>query len=376
VTATAVHAGSPGIIFLDQSIPAGGLTPDEIAELGDLFDAHLFPIDTTLFGRPSDVDGNGAVFILLSDAVNALSGDCGGGVIAGYFLARDLLPGEPGSNGAEILYARVPDPASATCPQGRDEVIRSLPPLLLHELQHLINFGERVVTRGGVAEDGWLNEGLSHYAEEVGGRLVPPGPLLGDAPSRAAQFQQADIENAASYLLDPRDHYLVSPRSSAGSLPERGAQWLFLRWLVDHYDDSSGPNGSVLTRALVSGSETGARNVELRTGASFAELSGLWLLALYLDDLPGFVGDDTRLGFRSLDLRATMAQVYPRYPLGPDTTSGGRYGRTGVLHGGSGTHLLLVQPPEGSEVRLRLTAPDGRLLADDLGAQFAVARLR
>ena len=37
----------------------------------------------------------------------------------------------------------------------------------------MISYNQHVLVAAGSAEDTWLNEGLSHFAEELGGRSVP-----------------------------------------------------------------------------------------------------------------------------------------------------------------------------------------------------------
>src|SRR5690606_7844856 len=100
VRATASYVGSKSAIYLDDTVPAGGLDSAEIATVGALFDQEIYAIDTTACGRESAVDGNGVVAVLLSDAVNAVSPDCQqtGAVIVGYVFGLDLLIGEPNSN--------------------------------------------------------------------------------------------------------------------------------------------------------------------------------------------------------------------------------------------------------------------------------------
>ena len=53
----------------------------------------------------------------------------------------------------------------------------------------MISFNQHVLVRDGDAEDTWLNEGLSHYAEELGGRVVPDD-LCRRRTLRCTQFQR------------------------------------------------------------------------------------------------------------------------------------------------------------------------------------------
>ncbi len=376
VSATAQAVGSRTAVYLDDAVPAAGFTPADLADLGQLFEQYIYPIDTTAFGGETDLDGNGVVVLLLSDAVNALSGSCDNGVILGYFFGLDLQPAEPGSNGGEVLYSRVPDAANPACRADRERILRTAPPNLIHELQHLINYGQRVVQRGGSAEHVWLNEGLSHFAEELGGRGIPDGPVQGGAISRQAQFLELDLNNASEYLFEPEASYLVTPGSSLGSMGERGANWLFVRWLGDQLAPGD-VTATALTRALTAAPETGAANVAARAGRPFAELVGEWQLANYLDNLPGFTPASAHLAYSSINLRATLAQFFPVYPLRPDSI-GSTYQWSGTLRGGSGKQLRVVQLPGGEPRSLRLTRAASSDQPTDalLDARVAVARIR
>src|SRR5690606_29554798 len=95
VEATTVYVGARGAIYLDDAVPAGGYTASDIAEVGELFDGaapNMYAVDTVAFGRESDIDANGVVIILLTDAVNALSPNCSitGSRVLGYFYGLDL----------------------------------------------------------------------------------------------------------------------------------------------------------------------------------------------------------------------------------------------------------------------------------------------
>jgi hypothetical protein len=245
----------------------------------------------------------------------------------------------------------------------------------------MISFNQHVLIRGGDAEATWLNEGLSHFAEELGARRLPDTP--GGAPgSRFNQFAIGDVTNAYNYLADEADNFLIEPFGSLGRLPERGANWLFVRWLVDHFDsDTSGAN---LTRALLHTSATGSANVEAVTGDRFATLVTEWQMANFLDDLEGFNDASGRLSYSSWRFRNTFGSLHqqdPRdfpeaYPLAPDTVAGGGFQTDGTLRGGSASHLLVEQPASGPSLEVKLTR-DGRAAIDAaLDARFGVARIR
>jgi hypothetical protein len=390
VEATAVHVGVRGAIYLDDAVPAGGYTAEDIAEVGQLFDGampNMYAVDTAAFGRESDVDGNGVVVILLTDAVNALSPNCAvtGSRVLGYFYGLDLLPGSSGnSNAGEVFFSAVPDPGSAGCPVTREEAMRSLGPTFVHEFQHMISFNQHRLVHGSTQPElTWLNEGLSHFAEELAGRQLPNnGVAMGNAPDRATQFHLNNFANAFDYLADPESHFLISPESSGGTLEERGASWLFVRWLADNF--GGGSLGAGLTRALVQTNRVGQDNVVEVTGEPFDRLTAQWQLANWLDDLPGFVGGSARLRYSSWNLRSEFAALhasrpstFPRvYPLVPDDSDGQGYFRSGTIRGGSGPHLILTQPADGDITEVRFSGSDGNALSEASVPRLAVARIR
>ena len=366
-TATARVVAQRVAIYLDNDAPTGGYTDADLLQVAELFDSHLYPIDTAAFGRESDIDANDVVVVLLTQRINELSPDCNtsGSVILGYFFGLDLLPAQANSNDGEIFYGLVPNPDDAGCSVSKEFAFGFLPPVFIHEFQHMISFNQHVLVAGSTTtEDTWLNEGLSHYAEELGGRLVPDAecqPLFDNCES---QFISGDVDNAYEYLVDPEASFLVEPRNSQGSLAERGANWLFVRWLVDHFATEQ-PVGNDFTRRLVQTGNTGSANVEAETGEAFPDLAATWQLANYTEDLPGFTPVNDRLQYTSWALRDLYhsnfeAGVYDKpYPLTPEVTSDGAVARTGTLRGGSGPHLRIVQPPSGPALELKLTAGDG-----------------
>jgi len=389
VRATARYVGANSAVFVDDTVPSGGFTSQDIGTIGDLFDQQLYPIDTMAFGRESDLDGNGVVIALLTDQINRLSPNCDatGQAVSGYFLGTDLDLSDPNSNRGEVFYSRVPDPGHPLC-FAKETVLRSLAPTFIHEFQHMISFNRHVLLPcavqarcGSAPEETWLNEGLSHFAEELGGRQVAPSSCTGG--NCLNQFVAADIRNAAAYLADPEDAYLVEPAESEGTLAERGANWLFIRWLADR-SPGDPVLGTDVTRRLLGAEQpggitvTGAATVMaaaqlFQPSATLPELLGQWHAANYIERLPGFDDPSGRLSYASWDLRSAIDQLVPGpYPLRPDSTSGDGYSAHGTLRGGSGRYLRVVQPPATGGVALSLTTGNG----SQLTARLAVVRIR
>jgi hypothetical protein len=378
VTATAAVVGQHSAIYLDTSAPTpGGFTTTDLAQLSAQFDGVLYPLDTLAFGAPSDVDGNGVVIILLTPRVNALVGrpDCQSSFVTGFFLASDLAPATRAVyNGGEVFYALVPDPAgTVSCPHPAAQVKQLIAPTFIHEFQHMISFNQHVLVRRGPIEALWLNEAMSHLAEELGGRHYDS---VGTDTATAARFLFGDLYNAYLYLLDPAAHAVVST-AGTDDLEQRGGQWLFLRYLVDRF-------GPATTRQLEQTSLTGAANVVAAAGNTpFASLLGCWGLALYVADLPALT-PEAELSYTHWRLRTTYDSLHVHdggtfardFPLVPASASSGSFAVSGTVSSGSGSYVDLVLAPGQPSFMVTFTEPGGLALSGSANPQLAIVRLR
>jgi hypothetical protein len=385
VVAVARVVDQKAAIYLDKVVPTfDTLTQADLVDLARTFNTYHYPINTNAFGTESDKDANGVVIILLTDAVNALTQDCSNGRVLGFFWGGDLLD-ITGSNRGEIFYAMVPAPATSTCAVARrKETLDRLKPVLIHEFQHMISFNQHALVRNGQSEVTWLAESLSHFSEELGGRLIPNSECVGFTSCRS-QYLSGDLFNAYDYLGDTENVFLVHPSSSSGTLEERGAGYLFLRWLADQFGtDSLGTN---TTRALVQTSQTGATSVVSATGQDFPTLVAEWQLAVYTDDLSGFTPASPRLTYKSWGYRkvfldnccVTNAPFAKAFPMDPVMASPSAFPflRTGTLRAGSGQHFQVTLPAGGPGVDVLVArTAGGSQIASSLEARLAIVRLQ
>ena len=154
VTARAEVVGAHVAIYVDTLAPAGGLDSAGIDSLQQIFDQHVFAVDTTAFGAPSDVDSNGVVIVLMTNVINSLvsTAQCeSGGFVAGFFFPPDLDPSTATLyNDGEIFYTVVADPTGTlSCSHSTADLGFFLPSTFLHEFQHMISFNQHVLLRGG-----------------------------------------------------------------------------------------------------------------------------------------------------------------------------------------------------------------------------------
>ncbi len=298
------------IIAADISNPSGGFTAADYQSFAAAFDTLIAPVAEAHFGTPTNVGGTGRVILLFTREVNRLTPPGAESFTAGFFFARDLFPrqstpplaGCRHSNEAEILYLMVPDPEGTVNGNRRTRsfVLGFTPSTIIHEHQHLINAGRRLLVQrlpgDAWSEESWLNEALSHVAEELlfhAASGLGPGRnisalTLGSATSPRTialnRYQRFNLRRFFEEFLPSVES--TSPFSSSVSLATRGAAWHLLRYLADRQEGDQ----AAFFRTLVDGPARGVQNLGAALGGveSFYDWMGDWRIALYADDrVPG-----------------------------------------------------------------------------------------
>jgi hypothetical protein len=328
------------VVIADTANPKGNGTfsDADYRTFASSFDDAVWPTITAHFGEPHDVDGNGRVILFFTRAVNELTPRAQSWYVGGFFFSRDLFPKQKnpdfsacaGSNEAEILYLLVPDPNGTI--NGNSRTIRrelgNTVTVMAHEFQHLINASRRLFTvrAGGSnwSEETWLNEGLSHVAEELmtysTSSLAPRQNIdaerLAASGGDQASFNLHQLQNVsryAMYLEDPEGNSLLGE----DSLATRGAAWSFLRYAADR----RGGNESSLWRELVASRYNGTTNLQTALGVNPHEWMHDWLVSLLVDDVAA--GVDRRFQQPSWNHRSIFGSLrdnagmlrYAKYPL-------------------------------------------------------------
>lgn len=294
--------GTKSIIVSDTENPTGGYTDAEYAAIAATFDTLVFPMDTTAFGAPSNISGYGKIILLYTRAVNALTPSGAGYTIGGFFFARDLYPKTArnglaacaASNEAEMFYLLAPDPNGTVNSNRRtkDEVTLLNLTTIAHEFQHLINSSRRLYVNTGARpnEETWLDEGLSHVAEELlyfrvanvtSRQNLNLTDVAGNA-TRSDLFRNYASQNFSrfySFLIAPE---VNSPYAPNDSLATRGAIWNFLRYAAGR----QGASGEAsFLRSLVNSNTTGVTNLQnVLSGSQFADYLRDWSVSLIADD--------------------------------------------------------------------------------------------
>lgn len=403
VRAVARTVSDAAVIYEDTVMESTGkgFTQAQYDSIAARFDTLTFAVDTTYFGAPADIDENGRVVMLFTPAVNRLDGDYSDGFIVGFFCSADLLSG---GNEAEMFYLVSPDPDGGFTPADDDGLltgpnVRSIiEGTVIHEFQHLINAqigGGSSPSTPSVAgaQETWLNEGLSHLAEEVGGHAQSgnePGQQLAGSDltadaTAANQFYGANFRNLANYLASPP----AGPGPIAGSagFRTRGASWSFVRYLLDRFVAPSEEHE--FTRAIIQSTAASARGViedAIQTVAGesveFEDVLTDWNALYAVEDRSDVEGSPRpELGLSSYQLRDVYGDDFfgsgGAYPLTP--TSVGLHESTTVdatLFTGTGRYVRLVSSSESAGTGLKLAEPGGEPLSSDVDPRLVLIRTR
>ena len=289
----------------------------DLATLADQF-ANVLPDERALFGSPSDVDGNGKVSVLFTRVVNALAGT-GGGIITGFFYAADLQAAShnPDSNESEVIYSFVPDAGGELGAAISQAFAFSniYPGVLPHEYQHIINYNRHALEKGGETEKSFLNEGLSHLAEDI------------HSMDRSGFMPKVGLENysrVATYLTQIDKVCFTC----GANLAQRGGSYLFLRYFYEQAELGNlagATNGADFIEALLSSTSTGIDNIVQAAGGltanrkSFVRLLGKFALAVYYSNT-GYAESDQNQ-FIGINLRSQQDDNRGTVLNGPSITT-------------------------------------------------------
>jgi hypothetical protein len=368
------------IVVADTLNPTGGFTNAEYQSIGVTFDTLVDPLDTRYFGAPSDIDNNGRVVIFFTKAVNDLTPASSSSYVGGFFFARDLFPltsttpaieGCPTSNVGEMFYAMVPDAARSSA-FSKTNVTRIVISTLGHEYQHLINAARRLYVNTGADdfEEVWLNEGLSHVAEELlfyeSSKLQPRANIDVTTIRRSQayvdafnNFNVANVGRYESYLESPSDY---SPFADNDSLETRGATWSFLRYAADHRATSDGD----VWFKLVNSTTTGIANLNQVLGTNALAVARNWSVAVATDDLAGFAPSYQQPSWNFRDILATL-RSNTAFPLATRTLATAAPTSVTLVAGGSA--YLRFGATASSSPTISWTSPNASV-------QFALARTK
>ena len=360
------------VILADTANPANGFTQSDYQWFADRFDEVIAPLAERNFGEWTDLDDTGRVVLFFTKEVNQLSRPEADAFVAGFFFARDLFPrtdqgrfqGCAHSNERELLYLMVPDPDGDFGRDfTRDQVFALMPATLIHELQHLINAARRlhIVPRGGEwAETVWLNEALSHTAEELlfyevtglgPGENLSRGDLDPWQRPLFDRYQQFNFRRLHEHIDAPSENAPYNPNDA---LSTRGAAWSFLRYLGDRFTEQP----EALFGGLIDREARGLENLAaaFEDEATVFEGLGRWSVALYADGRVSGLDDlhTDRSWNHAANWQAIQDGPYgiETHPLGSEGTS-----EADILGGGSAYFRFAV--PTGQRGAVELSGASG-----------------
>lgn len=299
--------GAHAIVVSDAASPPGGFSNADFQSIANEFDSIIYPTDVSYFGTPTDLDQNGHIIIYYTPAVNKLTpaGQASvSGYVGGFFFAGDLYdPTSPpagclSSNKAEIFYLLAPDPNAVFGNRFDTTFVRQVSRgTVAHELQHMINSGNRYVAGNTVPfEATWMDEGLAHFAEDAVGRATAGFGDLQEVTfqevtalpdSIASAYFLQNLARAKYYVERPDTTGAIVNHLKAGAnLASRGAEWAMLRYAADWFSNG---DPRAFTRKLAAGPDTGSVNLAKAAGVPIDTVLAHWLVTLYTDHraIPG-----------------------------------------------------------------------------------------
>jgi hypothetical protein len=264
--------------------------------------------------------------------VNELTPQNNPSYVLGFFASKDVFSNDPvegctNSNMGEMFYMLVPDPTGAV-----NQNIRSVSLVrgnttgtLGHEFQHMINgFRRAYVTGADFFESGFLNEGLSHIAEELmfyRASGMTPKSNVGPG-TNATSGVQLNSKRVAAYNTYQSQNFtrfrswLQRPdttgafKNNPNSLAVRGAIWSFLRYAADR----TGGNEQDFWFHMVNDNLQGTANIQHVINATPTDWERDWIAALYADDNAQFTMS-SQYQNPSWNFRALYALLYSTYQL-------------------------------------------------------------
>lgn len=242
-----------GLPKADTAVPfSGGFSRASLRKIAKIFDNNIYPLETSIYGKPPNVDGDQRISVLITPRVNGLRGSTPP-LIPSYIDTQDLLPYDPvrnpGSNEQEIIFMHAPDPCGFYFPKKTVDPLSYTQTTMLAwlaiQLQKLISFNQHVILNKSTAEEDWIDFGLGLLAADLSG------------------FGGMIYRDLKLKLLDMPNHDKATLKAS-NALPDmsniRNAhQYLFFRYLADRF-------GTPIFKDLF-GHKTGVANIESAVAA-------------------------------------------------------------------------------------------------------------
>ncbi|HEU4641602.1 MAG TPA: Ig-like domain-containing protein [Gemmatimonadaceae bacterium] len=396
--------GSAGIWVQDVANPTtDALTLADMQAASDEFDTNVYATDVAYFGQPSDIDGNGRVIVVLTWQVNKSKG------ILGFVFSGDLFPGDPScpqSNGGELYYGQVPDPANVagTGARSKADVLQQMPELIAHEFSHIIQTSQRVILHDGTFMEGWEMEGQATFAEELVGQAV-----LGNT---SGQNYGASVGFGTGYdwYADPLVKWMeyfgdLGQNQQAANAPDLctvygnldltnlpcdvsafyGASWILQRYIGDQYGPTYPGGLQQLTRDWVAKNPTlsGTQNIGALLGVDYDQLFVRFATALALDDQVNISGSASWVpsqfsitSWNSSNLASYVSTCCGFGWLAPPGMGFADDSASRSVRGGSTAYTVLSASGAHPAAAIQVTTPGGAPLGTTLRPALWIVRVQ
>jgi hypothetical protein len=407
-----VRAVGNSFALVEHTDAAGYFTPGDYDDMLSAIDGLVDIVDPAYFGDPADFDGNGRVIVFFSWEPNRVGVPYGGFVNPVDYADAGTCPN---SNEGEILWLSAPDPNGDAGPEPSeiDRLKTIVPGLVAHEYQHLLNLGQRWVHGtgsygDGTAEHQWLNEGMSHIAEEVTGLYALGGSTranygyaemlsLDPDPLTFSIFLGLNFFRAVPYLQSPTSISSLT-RQPLRNDPAGVRAWayLLLRWTADRFAAAS-PSGvlpgsaeDAFFRELATGGPTHltgvdnilrAINVVSGETPTWDDVLSQYFAAPAVDDAHPSLPDKVQFRtwnlprlYEELEVSPNFSGEYPLTPVGVE--SGASSTLTFDLGASTAQYFRLHAEGASPDMLVELTAPSGANVSVGARARVIVVRTR
>lgn len=388
--------GNSGVFVTDVNNPTTDeLTLAELQAASDTFDIHIFDVDTTYFGVPSDLDDNDRVLVILTIEVNKLQGGIAGFVFGGDLFDRAQCAS---SDMGEIFYGHVPDPGNVAGTGARSKagILAQMPSLVAHEFSHVIQTSRRLIVNPGTPLTSWEAEGQAVLAEEVVGHSILgnlPGQELGADDVFMGQgvdwYQFNFVRLALYYGWDG------TPDGQNAGAPERctlfgnqtvntqtvcepfffyGASWSFQRYLSDRFGPGHPDGEAGFHRDWIDANPSviGKENVEMLVGQDIDSLFAQWAAMHWADGRVAAAVADIQM--TSWDLFDVFSAAVEGARLTPPERSFTSFTDARTLRGGSTGYTRLSAAGARTALAVRARGAADAVLSTGVLPQFWIVR--
>ncbi len=262
-------------IWVDKQVDDSRFEPGQLDVLATETRDIALAQEEAAYGGIYDPDDDNRFDILFTPQINAIPGQ-----VRGLFVTNDLQE-SIGTNTRDLIYLDVPDCTEGVIPGTYDQIPPGIfdqtAPIskesfavtvrqeIAHELQHLLNYGNRLKIRDTHSvlpevEETWLNEGLSHFTEDFVG------------------YQSHTNYAMIRSFLEMNDVTpVIWPTSMDAPVP-RGGVNLFVRYIYEQYGVNT--MSKLLLRSTPNTMLSGIANLESATGDPVEDIYRNWLTTM------------------------------------------------------------------------------------------------